>query len=83
MKTLSEQLKALRLSAGLSQSALAKKIGISRETVVAIECDIKKSNAVKALPITRVGLWVKHCRNKDNGHIIESIHKCVTKIVLG
>lgn len=53
-------LKDLRKEAGFTQKLLASKIGISRETVVAIENEHPKT--LNSLSLEVVNAWWKNCR---------------------
>lgn len=56
-------LRTMRKEAGLTQAELARTIGISRETVVAIENDHPKT--VEALSISILEYWVNICRTGE------------------
>lgn len=55
-----KELKALRKEAGFTQAELAKVIGLSRETVVAIENEHPKT--IEALSMEVVNGWWLACR---------------------
>ena len=55
-----KELKNLRKEAGFTQKVLAQKIGISRETVVAIENEHPKT--IDALSLEVVNAWWAVCR---------------------
>lgn len=56
-----KELKRLRKEAGFTQKLLAGKIGISRETVVAIENEHPKT--IESLNIEVVNAWWQSCRH--------------------
>jgi len=56
-----KQLKRLRVEANLTQEQLGKKLGMSRETIGAIETDKK---ACDALQLKTLKMWFDACRNK-------------------
>ena len=60
MKFAGQELKSLRKEAGLTQAEIAKRIGISRETVVAIENEHPKT--INALSLEVVNSWWVICR---------------------
>lgn len=60
MKFSGKELKSLRKEAGFTQVEIAKKIGISRETVVAIENEHPKT--IDALSLEVVNAWWLICR---------------------
>jgi len=55
-----KELRSLRKEAGFTQKALAEKIGISRETVVAIENEHPKT--IDSLSLEVVNAWWLACR---------------------
>lgn len=55
-----KELKSLRKEAGFTQKALASEIGISRETVVAIENEHPKT--IDSLSLEVVNSWWLTCR---------------------
>ena len=55
-----KELKNLRKEAGFTQKELAQKIGISRETVVAIENE--HPNTIDSLSLEVVNAWWVTCR---------------------
>lgn len=55
-----KQLKTMRLQAGFTQQQLAKRLGISRETLSAIENE--QPNAIHALKVELVTRWWHACR---------------------
>jgi DNA-binding XRE family transcriptional regulator len=56
-----KELKKLRKEAGFTQKLLAGKVGISRETVVAIENEHPKT--IESLNIEVVNAWWQACRH--------------------
>ncbi len=60
MKFSGKELRGLRKEAGFTQAEIAKKIGISRETVVAIENEHPKT--IDALSLEVVNAWWLTCR---------------------
>ncbi len=56
-------LKQMRKEAGLTQAEIAKSIGISRETVVAIEN--AHPNTLEALSANTLGYWLNICRTGE------------------
>lgn len=61
----STTLKKMRTEAGLSQKALADMIGISRETVVAIEREYP--GAINSLKLQLIRKWREACENNGEG----------------
>lgn len=59
---MADDLKAMRIEAGFTQKDLGKEIGLSRETVVAIER--KHEATIQALKMNTVQLWFTACRSK-------------------
>jgi len=55
-----KELKSLRKEAGFTQKDLAQKIGISRETVIAIEREHPKT--IESLSLEVVNAWWLSCR---------------------
>lgn len=70
-------LKNLRLGAGFSQKALAAKIGISRETVVAIERE--HPNTIKALKMQVIKKWSDVCGAEDNATALNNFKVFIKK----
>lgn len=60
MKFSGKELRGLRKEAGFTQAEIAKKVGISRETVVAIENEHPKT--IGALSLEVVNNWWLSCR---------------------
>ncbi|GHB66420.1 hypothetical protein GCM10008107_14520 [Psychrosphaera saromensis] len=60
MKFSGKELRGLRKEAGFTQAQIAKEIGISRETVVAIENEHPK--VIDALSLEVVNAWWLACR---------------------
>lgn len=60
MKFSGKELRGLRKEAGFTQAEIAKKIGISRETIVAIENEHPKT--IDALSLEVVNAWWLICR---------------------
>lgn len=71
-----DDLKQMRLDTGLSQKALGEQIGISRETVLAIEK--KHAGAIKSLEMDVVKLWFRTCKNKANSPLLARFKRGIT-----
>lgn len=59
---LSTALKTARVNAELTQAELAKLIGLSRETIIAIENNYDKT--IENLSLFVISKWIKACGNK-------------------
>jgi DNA-binding XRE family transcriptional regulator len=70
-------LKSMRVGAGLSQKALAEKIGISRETVVAIEREHPKT--IKALKMQVLKNWSDACGAANNAAAFKNFKVFIKK----
>lgn len=63
-----DDLKQMRLDAGMSQKALGQRIGLSRETIVAIEN--KYPGAIATLEMDTVKLWFRACKSNADPSIL-------------
>ena len=57
-----QMLRRIRKEAGYTQDELARRIGLSRETISAIENEHKKS--ISGLRIETIKLWMKACGSR-------------------
>lgn len=74
-------LKSSRLSAGFTQAQLATKIGISRETVIAIEnADIASVGALKIEVVSKWWVACKFCATTHDYSVFSNIVKKIFKI---
>jgi HTH-type transcriptional regulator/antitoxin HipB len=71
-------LKSLRIGAGLSQKSLAELIGISRETVVAIEGDYPET--INALKLKVIKKWYDTCGAKSNAAAKKGLKSYLAKM---
>ena len=69
------QLKALRKESGYTQEELANRIGISRETVSAIEND--KPETMNNIGVEVISKWWTTCRQKASAQTRESFFSSV------
>ncbi len=69
LQTLCETLKSLRKEAGISQAALGERIGLSRETIIAIEK--LHPGSVDTLEFNIVRKWYLACLAKASSETIE------------
>lgn len=70
-----EQLKALRKEAGYTQEDLALRVGISRETVSAIENE--KPETMNNIGVEVISKWWSICRQKASQQTRESFFSTV------
>jgi DNA-binding XRE family transcriptional regulator len=71
-----DDLKQMRLDSGLSQKALGEQIGISRETVLAIEK--KHTGAMNTLEMDVVKLWFRTCKSTATAPLLARFKKGIT-----
>ena len=69
------QLKSLRKESGYTQEELAHRVGISRETVSAIEND--KPETMKNIGVEVISKWWSVCRQKASEQTRESFFSTV------
>ncbi|MGJ8682680.1 helix-turn-helix domain-containing protein [Paraglaciecola sp.] len=70
-----EQLKALRKESGYTQEELALRVGISRETVSAIENE--KPETMNSIGVEVISKWWSICRQKASEQTRESFFSTV------
>ena len=56
------ELKKLRVDAKITQQEMADKLGLSRETIIAIEKN--QSGSIEKLAIEHVNIWGRFCRSR-------------------
>ncbi|MEP0356877.1 helix-turn-helix transcriptional regulator [Paraglaciecola sp.] len=69
------QLKSLRKEAGFTQEELASRIGISRETVSAIENE--KPETMESIGVSVISKWWSTCRQTASAQTRESFFSTV------
>lgn len=79
LKVFSPILKKLRKDAGLTQEALAVRLGISRETLIAIERQNKAS--VSSLEIGLVYSWWRVCKIKATVDTSQEFAKVIRNLM--
>jgi len=72
-----KHLKNLRIEAGYTQRELATRLGISRETVVAIENDHKAS--INSLKMDVVSDWWNVCKSRSSAETKASFKELIFK----
>lgn len=73
---MASDLKQMRIEAGLTQKELADRIGLSRETVVAIEN--KHQGTIATLKMETVKRWFRACKSHAHSSLLTKFRQGIT-----